>query len=438
MALPPDHPQRARLTREVHARPFAPLQPPERATHLALFTGEDASAADEADFAELCRHFGAEPPATGAKHALYSFPEFRVKWERHTEFATYTFFRRGELPADPFAEPVFDWVPRAWADSLPGPLIAAVNVAVAGRGDGAIPTADVPTLMGASNLPGAWVSGEAGAAFMDFAMDSRGFGRAFIQDHAFAPYQAGRLVQRLLEIETYRLMALAALPMAREQAHTLSGIESRLAEITAEMTGQDTLEHEHRLLGELTTIAERVENMAAASRYRYAAARAYYDIVQDRIADLRERRIEGFQTFTEFIDRRLAPAMRTCRSADERRERLSDGLSRAVGLLQARVGAKVEAQNRDLLASMDQRTNMQLRLQATLEGLSVAAITYYTVNLVNYAAVAFRELWPGLPVEAVTAGAIPVVALSVWGIIRRIRRLIEHGPSPEPGRRHDG
>lgn len=425
--LPGEHSLRRPLSQEVHARPFAALHPPEHVAHLALFTGEGAVEDDHEHLAALCRRFGAEAPPGEANHAMYDFGDFRLKWERHTEFCTYTFFVAGPLPDDPFTVSALDVVPPEWLAGLPeNCLLAAVDIAVeAERNDDRWPSENVPQLLSSRSFAAANVAGSRARAFMDFAIDERGFARGFIQDQGLAPQQMGRLVQRLLEIETYRMMALLALPVAREQGRRISGAEQRLAEITTEMTRIDTLDEERRLLKELTIIAKDIESVAASAQFRFGAGHAYYSLVRNRIADLREERIEGFQTFDEFIDRRLGPAMRTCESADERRGRLSRDLTRAVQLLHTRVNMMVEAQNRDLLASMDHRANLQVRLQQMVEGLSVAAITYYLVSLVNYAARALEGGGMTINPPVVTGLAIPVVAAAVWLLIRRIRRYIE-------------
>src|SRR3546814_8262212 len=91
------------------------------------------------------------------------------------------------------------------------------------------------------------------------------------------------------------------------------------------------------------------------------------------------------------MDRRLAPAMRTCESAAGRLETLASRVGRASNLLRTRVDIELEAQNRDVLMSMNRRARLQLRLQETVEGLSVVAISYYVVGLVGYAAKARSE-----------------------------------------------
>jgi len=240
--------------------------------------------------------------------------------------------------------------------------------------------------------------------------------------------QCGRTAQRLLEIETYRIMALLGLPVAWRTAAMLRGAERELAEITSLMA-QDSTHDEPALLVRLTRLAATVESEVATNSFRFGASRAYYDLTKRRIAELREERLTGIQTIEEFMDRRLAPAMATCGSAEKRLLDLSERVARASDLLRTRVDIEREQQNQALLASMNHRARMQLRLQQTVEGLSIAAITYYVVGLVGYAAKALKEAGVPLSVELVTGASIPFVALAIWLAVRRVRRHL--GVDPE-------
>lgn len=424
-----EHPLRHALTRELHARPFASLVAPQRTTHLALLSGEGAGEADRAHVARLCRHFGAAPPGEGETHLMAELGPFQLKWERHTEFSTYTFFAQPEpgaaaAPPDPFQAPAIALVPKDWLEGLPGELLVGVHLALEAA---QAPERDVEALVrlfGTSNVAGSRVAGGAADIWMDFALREDGFGRILVHDRRLYPRQAGRVVQRLLEIETYRMMALLALPVARGNSRALTAAYERLQAITARMTEIAELEDERGLLAELTGLSAEIEDMAAASSYRFGAARAYYALVQHRVEELREERIEGFQTVREFLERRLAPAMRTCQAVAERLETLSGRVSRASELLRTRVDIQLEAQNRDLLRSMNRRARLQLRLQQTVEGLSVAAISYYLVSLVGYGARAVKGLGVPLDVDLVTGLAIPVVAGAVGYGIWRFHRLL--------------
>ena len=422
---PVDHPERRRLNEEVHARPFARLEAPERATHLALLTGEAGVETDLAHLNQLCERYKIAPPMAEQNHCLLDFGDFRLKWERHTEFTSYTFFTDGELPDDPFKNSAIEQVPRDWVESIPGQVLSAVKVVVEPRSAPKRAPETATKFMSSANFAAAQCSGGAATAFMDFAMDAQGYGRVFVRDHSLRPRQAGRLVQRLMEIETYRMMALLAFPLARSRGGELTRMGNRLTDITQRMTELRALEDERQLLVDITSLSADVERVAAETSYRFSAANAYYALVERRIKELRESRLEGFQTFEEFMERRLTPAMRTCDAVRERLEILSRRVTRAGQLLRTRVDIQVEGQNRDLLASMDRRAKMQLRLQETVEGLSLAAITYYAVGLINYVSEGAVEAGLGVPVDLITAVAVPVIAITAFVAVRRVRKRIQ-------------
>ena len=428
-----DHPLRGALNAEVHSRPFASLRAPERITHLALLSGERAAEQDRQHVAQLCERQGVAPPEAGANHFMADLGPFRLKWERHTEFSTYTFFQNGAFDQEAFSGFALDLVPRDWVIALPGDLLVGVHLDLLGP---AVPLPDpaaLTQLFGHDNLVGGLVSGGSAEVRMDFTVQADGFARILLRDISLQPRQAGRLVQRFLEIETYRMMALLAFPAAKRHGGVLAQTGERLTGITGRMTALEDTNEERKLLDELMAFSSEIEDVAAATNYRFGAARAYYALVRRRAAELREQRLEGIQTIEEFIDRRLAPAMRTCEAVSERLENLSRRVARASDLLRTRVDIQLEAQNRDLLQSMDRRARLQLRLQETVEGLSVAAITYYLASLAGYLAKAVKAV--GVPVnpDIATGVSIPIVAVLVWYGVRRLRRIVAR-ESGAPGK----
>jgi uncharacterized membrane-anchored protein len=269
-------------------------------------------------------------------------------------------------------------------------------------------------------LSGTLAGGQA-HAFTDFRIQDDGFSRFLIYDGGMSPYQAGRLSQRLLEMETYRIMALLALPVAQEVAPQIGAHERELAEISAALVEAQEAD-EPLLLQRLTRMAAEAESRESRHRFRFSAAAAYYELVRNRIQELRETRMEGMQTFGEFTERRLAPAMNTCKAVAARQEMLSQRVARATQLLSTRVDITRERQNQALLASMERRARQQVRLQQAVEGFSVAAITYYVVGLVAYLAKGLVTSGVALREEIVTSVAIPIVAIGVALGARRFRR----------------
>ncbi len=385
MMLPASHPLRVKLNDEVHARPPEALNAPSSISYLALFTDEADRQESGAKVRELAKLFNAPPPAEGASHYSADLGPFRVKWERHTEFTRYKFIQdKDEAP--PFSAPPIQSAPQDWIATLPGKLLVACNIMVT-RANSSLPNLeDISARYFEGNtLVGSTVSSGAARAFTDFRIHSDGFSRILVQSLSLTPRQAGRLVQRLVEIDSYRMMALLALPFAQQLGPSLSSWENELVNITEAMVKPGEKE-EPFLLDRLTKLEAEIESKRSASAYRFSAAAAYYDIIKRRIAELREERIQGLQLFQEFTERRLEPAMSTCAAATARQEALSTRVSRATTLLSTKVDVTLEQQNQAVLASMDRRAKLQLRLQETVEGLSVAAITYYIIGLVGYAA----------------------------------------------------
>jgi uncharacterized membrane-anchored protein len=280
-----------------------------------------------------------------------------------------------------------------------------------------------------NTVVGASIGGGAGFAFTDFRIHGDGRARFLLLDNGLTVNQAGRMLQRLFEIDAYRMLALLALPIARRQSPRIVAIEKSLAQLTDGIAREDGRDED--LLHELTRLAAEVESGLAASQFRFGACRAYSDLVRTRIAELREQRIPGMQTIEEFMARRFTPAVATCQTVSQRLHDLSERVAQASGLLATRVGIARERQSQALLASMDRRAKLQLRLQQTVEGLSVAAISYYVAGLVGYVAKAMKSGGVPLNVDLVVGITIPVVAASALLAIRKARKRIHDAEARE-------
>jgi uncharacterized membrane-anchored protein len=426
-----EHDLRYALTNELHARPFAVLDAPGRAVFLAIMPPSAAAERDPAhDRAHLTafidRHGGAHP-APGASHHSADFGRFRLKWEHHTEFVSYTLCEEGA--ADQlFQAGLAGQFPDDWLAAAPGVVIAAIQVEVI-RVEG-LEAAEtllrerlLPALSGESLACARVLDGNA-LAVGDFRIHEGGFVRFAVIVHGPAgPRRIGRAVQRLIEIETYRALAMLALPVARETGRRLNQIERELGQLVGQVAGADDAPPEAALLERLTALSAGIEALAAAAAFRFGAGGAYEAIVSQRIGMLREERLTGRQLFAEFMVRRFDPAMRTCHATERRLADLATRASRIAELLRTRVNVAVEAQNQELLESMNRRAALQLRLQQMVEGLSVVAISYYAVSLAGYLMAPLAPL-AGLDKSVLTAlTVIPVVAL-VWWSIRRLRKRI--------------
>lgn len=421
-----DHPLRYALVNELHARPFPSLEVPSHAVYFAVKQPVDAHnrdrAADTAHLLALLDRHGAARPPEDATHHGARIGRHDLKWESHTEFVTYSAFGRGvgERAFSPAEAEVF---PPDWLAAAPGTRIAAclirveplpedLNLVRARLGEWFVP----------ESLACSWVLDEAAIIAGDFQIDPAGLMRfaVFVRPGTGAR-RVGRIVQRLCEIETYRAMSMLGLGRARELTGRLNALDPELSELVAALSNkgrgaEDTLD---KLLG----ISAELETLAVRHTFRFGATGAYEALVNQRVGILRETRFNGRQGFGEFMTRRYDPAMRTVKSAERRLGQMAARAARAGELLRTRVDVERSGQNQRLLESMDRRADIALRLQHTVEGLSVVAISYYAVNLATYllqpAADAFHWSKPAL-----TAGLVPAVVLGVWLMIRRVRRAI--------------
>ena len=423
-----DHPLRYALVNELHARPFPALGVPAHVIYLAIKEPHDAANRDRSKdhdhLVNLLTRYGAALPPDRVTHYSGEIGRYTLKWESHTEFTTFLAHAPGvsERPFDPAEAEVF---PDDWLQAAPGRRIAAVSIRIEELPeDHAQVQAKIDSWFVPESLVCAWVLDEGAVVATDFRIDSAGQMRfaVFVQPGT-GEGRVGRIVLRLCEMETYRAMSMLGLGRARDLTQKLNSLDAELTALVDTMNddahpAEDTL---HRLL----EVSTELESLAVTNTFRFSATAAYEAIVNERVEVLRESRFYGRQKFLEFMMRRYDPAMRTVKSAEVRLNAMVDRAARAGELLRTRVDVVRQAQNQKLLESMDRRSDLQLRLQRTVEGLSVVAISYYAVSLAAYAVYPLaKEI--GISKEMAVAGLTPLVVAVVWLALRRIRNGVGH------------
>ena len=428
--LPNNALQREQLHNEVHARPQAQIRVPALVVYVAVLNRDVTRLQEHEHLRQLPGQHGLQESDMAPSFLRLVTNDYAVKWERHTEFTRYTIVQ--DLPEDVVSGGVSPELasiiktPPGWLASIPGQVIAAIELSII---PGDLQDVDESLLraqrwMGSDSVVASIMGNNShSCAFADFVLRPSGFERMLvIASPGTTPSRAGRISQRLLEIETYRLMALLGLPVAKQLGPMLNQSELSLADIATQMENKPTSDQD--LLDSLVSMAARVERAVADHVYRFSATQAYDTLVKQRITELREKPILGTQTIGEFMQRRLSPAIATVASAERRLTSLSERISRASALLRTRVDIATEIQNQKLLEKLTRGQELQLNLQTMVEGLSIAAISYYVVNLLSYGIKTLKVL--GLPInsDVVTGIAIPIVIWGVWMATRRIHRKI--------------
>ncbi|MEL6723764.1 MAG: DUF3422 domain-containing protein [Pseudomonadota bacterium] len=423
--LPRDHPKRFELSNEVHARPPHPIKAPSKVSCIALKTERPFHDDDRAYIHELTKVFDVPPPERGKKYHIVQMPNAVLVWEHHTEFMRYTVIVD---EAKDFSEPALSVLPDDWLANMPGELISAVHLNITREDGHEAMVKSARAQIRSDTLIGSEVAGGLGLVATDFRLHEDGFSRFVILDNGLSQTDLGHTVQRLIDVETYRIMALLALPMAQDLILKLSRWEFALSQITSEMSETEA-DTDTDLLERLTSLQAAIELGYAQSQFRFGAASAYYALVQRRTSELRESRVTDMQKIAEFIERRLAPAMRTSSSVENRMRTLSQRVDRATQLLSTKVNISLEQQNQELMENMDRRAALQLRLQQTVEGLSIAAISYYLIGIVSYLAKGIATVDDRVQPELITGVSVPfVLGLTAYGVWRMRRHITEHNP----------
>ncbi|MEM7256778.1 MAG: DUF3422 domain-containing protein [Pseudomonadota bacterium] len=430
MAALSDHPLRYPMTNELHARPFPAVASSKCVAYLAIKSESNSGARDrEADkhhLVALLDRYGASHPQPGATHYYSELGNYQLRWESHTEFFTYTLI--GDLNvAESWDSRLFEVYPQDWLAEAPGSLIASalVRIEPANVQESQWQRMSewfVPESLAVSEI----LEGQIVAA-SDFRIDHSGHSRfvAFVQPNV-DERRTGRVVQQLCEIETYKTMAMLGFNHAKTLSPTMREMDSRFMQLTSKVSGALTMPDE--TLHELLRVSAELEDTVAKSSFRFGATTAYESIVYQRINGLREAQIHGQQTLGDFMSRRFDPAMRTVKSTQDRLLKMAERAQRAADMLRTRVDVQRSSQSQALLKSMNKRAETQLRLQRTVEGLSIVAISYYAVNLVMFllAPLADRLAVSGTMLKAI---ATPVVVVCVWVFVHRLRARLMHNDS---------
>lgn len=421
-----DHPQRASLASELHARPFPQVSAPTSAAYLAV-TSQGSASKDRAVLVQLLKTMGHGDQAPEGSHYFGDLGSVKLKWERHTEFVTYMLFVEREAGAEMFSDNPHKLFPNEWLQQATEQILTSCFLEVVGpftlKDTEKFVTREFFKYFRDESLAVNYVLGKEAAVASDFTIDADGHIKlAVLAIGQVGENRLGRIVQRLFEIETYKSLAMLTLPVARDIFVQVGDLNNDLTSaVHAIAEGEGTTQER---LDALLSVSAKIEYLQSQSSYRFSGAKAYNAILNQRVSVLREERLQGRQTFSEFMMRRFDPAMRTCVSAQKRLRDISARAARATDLLATRVTVRTNEQNRAVLHQMDKRAQLQMRLQETVEGLSVVAITYYAVNLATYLLVPIAKRFGFEKYQLSAALIIPMIFM-VWMMIRRIKLRAE-------------
>ncbi|WP_103102984.1 DUF3422 domain-containing protein [Pseudomonas sp. LFM046] len=408
------HPLRKALHNELHSRPSIYFRDPAHVYHFAFSDAEDVCDA----LVERLNQAADAPLSRNGSQGLLRMGENTLKWERHTEFFTLTLVVPRTAGGD-YWPPLPEALERLVAEHR-HLLINADQVLVESEADWAGDTA----AYGFKDPSGSNLGGGDAVAWSDFRLTEDGVNRILLVNRRLNAYRLGRMIRRLLEIETYRMMASLTLPVAQAVSLQLKEYDKELASLSdRNAEGKSSAKV---LSTDIAALSARIVRSTARTRQRFSATEAYAQIVFERINELRESHVGDCQRLGVFIERRFRPTVRYCAATDQRLVRLGQSVANLGDLLQARVQVEVEEQNSEILRSLNARADTQIKIQKAVEGLSIIAISYYLLSLFKLFYSGLHTI--GLDISAKTAILVmaPVVALILAGILRSIKKAKGH------------
>jgi len=419
------HPQFAENYNTLHARPFFVSTSPLSISQVAFLHQNQVSHQKELSHLNtLCFQFNIEPPNENDLCFYQNFGAFELRWERHTEFSSYTFII-AKQQSTPFDNLAINLLPNHWLNTISGEMIAAVHIDMLAANENSLNREYLRSYFEGERLIGSELRNNDAIIWSAFRLHKDNFNRILIFNNMLNECQSGRVLRALLELETYRNMSLLAFPLAQKISARVSDLEIELARLIRKLEKSNQTEDEKLLLNKLSNMAAEIAELIAFSRYRLDASCAYYEMVQSRLKELEENEIDKIQTMATFIERRLTPSHRTVQAAKRRLDDLSHRVDRASDFLRTRINMVIEAQNQALLKSMNRRSQMQFNLQETVEGLSVVVISYYVLSLCQYLLSAINSFGFRLYVDRVTAILMPIVLAAVWFLTRRLKKRLQ-------------
>jgi len=413
------------LSNEWHARPNISLAAPFRCTHIIELHGKRTAQDTHDELGGLCALYSQSPPAPGSRYHILNAGSCLLKWENHTEATSHTLLVSGN-GQPPFGEAALDFLESTQRGTLLENMFVGVQVEVLQDQDPMDPHGYelAKSLLGAPEVYGGWMAGSTAVVWSSFRLDARGFIRLVILDRGMEEEQLARLLQRLLDMESYRMLAMKALPSAREVMTALQALEPQLDAVMHGLARHNDAAAREIALQQITDIAARVEQLASAHATRFGGARAYAEIVERRAEEVREEILDNHQRYTNFLQRALTPAMRTCEAAERRTQEVAQRVNRAANLLTTMVDMEQTRQSNGILESMVDRANTQLHLQQAVEGFSIFAISYYAVGMIKYVLEAAKGL--GAPVDSTIVSGVsaPIIFALVYISVRAVRRRL--------------
>ena len=416
------HPDRSNVYFEAHVRPFPVLESQCEIVQFSLLHEKMEAGAEYEHLHLLIKELKGKILDDNKRAVTFETDQIEVRWQRHVEFSSYFFLQKTTSTA-PFATSPIELIPKEWLKGIDGTLVSSLRIAIEPLKNDPMNSDKIEGIFGHKDLVSCSVKHGHAYLWSDFRLKDDGCEWILIQNDDLTPAQLGRLAQRVIELENYRILGLLVAPLSKELGKKLDSIDFSLLLVSDHIKQIESYEDQRLLLGKLSSLAAEIE-LLRSHDYRFSASHAYFQLTLERIKDIQHEKIQGYYSISGFLSRRILPVMRTAEFTKKRIEEVSERAAHARELLQANINLKIEEQNQELLKDMEKRSTLQLQLQEAVEGLSIAAISYYMVSLLKLIFGGLKTIGVPLNKDLATGIAVPIVIFTVWYSIHKIKEHV--------------
>lgn len=401
---------RHEISNEIHRRPYYELYSPLRVSLFSLHTKN--SQKNYKYLHELCQYLSIPSPVDSSltfKHTYQN--KFTLKWESHREFCTFQFIKNQNIETNNlFKQSNFEYIPELWVDSLEN-IINCVNLEVIDNHN-IQNNEDIYNAFDNNYIVGSYMNDKKAKLYSDFRIDGNGYHRILMVNENLTRHQLGRSVQRVLDVESYRSMAMIGLFNNKEINSELDILNNELLQINRDFEIKKEINLEE-YYNKLTYIANRAHRLNNENKFRFQASNSYFPIINERLKELKLSTIDCIQPYDIYLNSRLNPAKRTSETTEKRLNETLQQMDRTANLIQTNVELDVKNSNNLLLDSMNKKTDVQIKLQKTVEGLSTVVLTYYSVTLFNHAITGIYNYYPML-LEPKLISSISIIPFGIY------------------------
>lgn len=236
-----------------------------------------------------------------------------------------------------------------------------------------------------------------------------------------------QVVENIGQTENYYHLLLLPLPDYFTKLNTVGIIEKRVAERTERITAtMETAAGEDMevWLKDLTSELSQIHNLNERLRHRFSATFHYDKLYNRALDDWHAEPLEHYEPLRNVLNRKTEMITDDYHRLIQRVDASEKSIADLISVLRTRIDLILQRQNLEMLEGMHATAKHQVKLQETVEGLSIIVISYYLTGLAGYVFKAMEKAW-GLNSSLATGIFVPIAILFSLFMTWKFKKAME-------------